>query len=252
MSEACNEIFIAGETNLAGFTGDFEAFNVPQEDLTDASLLCTACPGDLLYEGIPQKGEDNVFYCNFKAEGILDSRILSTYIASKQAVFTPKLWRLPVVINAKSAFPTKEVQPQHEMRRGGQPVPPPSHDVNAKPNSKGRPSGDGGKGHLGAKQETLWKAKGKDDYYVKLSVGSGNAETAEVFGADAKDEATGVQILYLKFSSDSTTRTHFGEGQMVGAVFKGLRHLFVIPRKDQFPPNSHPGPNDITFEGVSP
>ena len=135
----------------------------------DSTPTPPQCPGDLLYEGIPQKGEDNKYYCNFRATGLIDSRVLTTKGASDgQVQFGNQLWMVPIVLNSKTPFPTKDLQPDPSIKikgpssgpgAGDQPFAPPTYDVNAKPTSYGRPTGDNGKGHMGAKQETLWKAK---------------------------------------------------------------------------------------------
>ena len=59
LSEPCSKIYLEGETALIGYTGTEQDFNEASRDVTDADNLCAACPGDHLYEGIPQKGEDN-------------------------------------------------------------------------------------------------------------------------------------------------------------------------------------------------
>ena len=242
ISNPCSSIWLEGQTTLVGYTGTEQYFNQNFETLTDANDLCMACPGDLLYEGIPQKGEDNRYYCNFKATGLIDSRVLTRKGgADGEVQFGDSIWMVPVVLNSKTAFPVKDLQADSSITVKGsggngpggadKPFTPPTYDVNAIPSSYGRPSGDNGKGHLGQKQEMLWKAKGKSDYYVRLSVGTGAEEQAEVIGADPKNEDTGMQTLYLKFDSASSTRTHFGQGQLIGAVGKVClwSHQFTCP-----------------------
>eukprot|EP00898_Chlorokybus_atmophyticus_P008671 jgi/Chlat1/8805/Chrsp90S08119 len=96
VSEPCEQFLLPGETTVKGFVGSLDAYAGTQM-VNAVSGSCTPCPGDVL------KNKDQVYVCNFQAEGYIDPR-------TEEAPFDNKLgaWRINVTVDNYTPFPTMD------------------------------------------------------------------------------------------------------------------------------------------------
>lgn len=71
ISEDCENLWLQGETSMAGFVGSPASFKAAQEASTDGT--CEVCPGDTLFGGAPIRNHRGDYVCDGAPEGTVDT-----------------------------------------------------------------------------------------------------------------------------------------------------------------------------------